>query len=186
MTELEFEPFPKIARLFRDVTITEKIDGTNGQVMISMLGEVLAASRNRIISPKDDNYGFAAWVEENKEELRALGPGRHFGEWWGRGIGRNYSKPNRIFSLFNSERWNADNVPTCCSVVPVIYKGTYKPACAHDALKLLKNEGSLAAPGFMKPEGICIWHDAARLYFKVTVEGDEMSKGELDAIKAAA
>jgi hypothetical protein len=32
---MEFTEFPKMARLSRDVIITEKIDGTNAQVFIS-------------------------------------------------------------------------------------------------------------------------------------------------------
>lgn len=36
-----FEEFPKIARLNRECVISEKIDGTNGQIIISEDGEVL-------------------------------------------------------------------------------------------------------------------------------------------------
>jgi hypothetical protein len=32
---MEFEEFPKIARLTRECVITEKIDGTNAQVVIA-------------------------------------------------------------------------------------------------------------------------------------------------------
>lgn len=36
MTEnLEFQEFPKMARLSRDIIITEKIDGTNAQLLIT-------------------------------------------------------------------------------------------------------------------------------------------------------
>jgi RNA ligase len=178
---ITFEPFPKLARLYREVTITEKIDGTNAQVIITEDGEIEAASRSRIITPQDDNYGFAAWVDKNKAELLTLGVGRHFGEWWGKGIQRAYSKPERCFSLFNTGRWNKENIPPCCGVVPVLYSGTYKPSCIPEALRLLRNEGSLAAPGFMSPEGVVMWHDHARAYFKVTLDNDEMSKGEAAA-----
>jgi ATP-dependent RNA circularization protein (DNA/RNA ligase family) len=54
-----FEDFPKIARLSRECCITEKIDGTNAQVVITEDGQVLAGSRTRFITPEDDNYGFA-------------------------------------------------------------------------------------------------------------------------------
>src|ERR1035437_8585597 len=77
---IEFAPhapghvaFPKIARLNRDIVITEKIDGTNAAIGIvelpqseegSVMYEVYAQSRNRIITPgKGDHAGFAAWVE---------------------------------------------------------------------------------------------------------------------------
>ncbi len=84
-----FEAFPKIPRLFRDVTITEKLDGTNAQVWITSefqgdrstlpivadFGEtvILAGSRQRFITPDDDNFGFARWVREHAEELLGLG-----------------------------------------------------------------------------------------------------------------
>lgn len=37
---IEFQPWPKIARLNREITITEKIDGTNAAVIITEEGEV--------------------------------------------------------------------------------------------------------------------------------------------------
>ena len=103
---LVFAPMPKIARLNREIIITEKIDGTNASVHIvpdfeTGACKVLAASRTRWITPQNDNLGFAAWVEANREGLLQLGPGHHFGEWWGRGINRNYGLTERRFSLFN-------------------------------------------------------------------------------------
>ena len=78
---IEHQEFPKMARLSREVIITEKIDGTNAQIFISEEGIILAGSRTRWITTQDDNFGFAKWVEENKEELLKLGAGRHFGAW---------------------------------------------------------------------------------------------------------
>jgi hypothetical protein len=79
-------------------------------------------SRSRWITPDDDNFGFAAWVEANRDELLTLGPGRHFGEWWGSGIQRGYGLPKgeKRFSLFNVSRWG-ESRPACCHVVPVLY-----------------------------------------------------------------
>lgn len=171
----DFEEFPKIPRLNRDVVITEKIDGTNAQIFISDDGEMKFASRSRWITPQDDNYGFARWAAEHADELRELGPGRHFGEWWGSGIQRNYSQPIKRFSLFNAARWR-DSRPACCDVVPVIYEGVWTIGCAPNAITTLRKEGSLAAPGFMNPEGVVIWHTAARQMFKVTLEKDEAPK----------
>lgn len=182
---IEFEPFPKIARLHREVTITEKIDGTNAQIIITDDGEVGAASRNRLINPIDDNHGFARWVQNNRQELLNLGPGRHFGEWWGKGVAkRQYNQTGKVFSLFNTSRWNADTAPSCCSIVPVLFKGTFNATCVNESLLLLKAYGSQAAPGFLNPEGIVIWHDHAQQYFKVTLKNDEMSKAEAEARKA--
>ena len=83
---MEFQEFGKIARLSRECTITEKIDGTNASIFIGENGEFLIGSRSRWITPEEDNYGFAKWALTNKEELLKLGVGHHFGEWWGIGI----------------------------------------------------------------------------------------------------
>lgn len=175
MDDMEFEPFQKIARFYRDVVISEKIDGTNAQVVVGEDGSVRAASRTRWIAPEDDNYGFARWVAEHTDELRGLGAGRHFGEWWGQGVQRNYSQPRKRFSLFNTARWALER-PECCDVVPVLYSGPNTIGCVPQALKALRESGSFAAPGFMKPEGIVIWHEASRQLFKVTLENDEAPK----------
>ena len=81
--DIEFKEFPKIARLSREIIVTEKIDGTNAQILITEDGQILTGSRTRWITPQDDNFGFAKWVEENKAEILKLGQGQHFGEWWG-------------------------------------------------------------------------------------------------------
>lgn len=82
---MEFREFPKMPRLSRDMVITEKLDGTNAQVYVGKDGTILAGSRTRWITPQDDNYGFAKWVEDHREELLTLGPGPHFGNGGGAG-----------------------------------------------------------------------------------------------------
>jgi hypothetical protein len=72
MSELVFLEFPKMARLSRDIIVTEKIDGTNAQILITEDGQVFAGSRKRWITPQSDNFGFAKWVEENKHPLYDL------------------------------------------------------------------------------------------------------------------
>lgn len=177
----EFVEFPKMARFAREIIVTEKIDGTNAQVWISDDGtEIRAGSRTRWLIPGipgEDNFGFAAWVQEHREELLALGPGRHFGEWWGSGIQRGYglSKGEKRFSLFNVTRWGEDR-PACCHVVPVLYRGLFSEASIEAALLELKGSGSQAAPGFMKPEGIVVFHTAGNVGFKRTIEKDEQPK----------
>ena len=47
-----------------------------------------------------------------------------------------------------------------------------------ETLKCLEVGGSAAAPGFMKPEGIMIYHHAAGQYFKKTLEKDDEWKGK--------
>lgn len=178
MNEILFEGFPKIARLNRDCVVTEKIDGTNAQVIVDVLGmRVLAASRTRLITPEDDNFGFARWVKENEAELFKLGDGRHFGEWWGQGIQRKYGQDRKRFSLFNVARWS-ETRPACCDVVPVLYRGPFDQARINGCLMELGSLGSKAAPGFMDPEGIIVFHEAARQMFKVTLKDDEKPKGQ--------
>jgi hypothetical protein len=176
---MEYAPFQKIARLTRECTITEKIDGTNGCIYIGEAGEFLVGSRTRWITPDEDNYGFARWAHDNKQELMRLGVGHHFGEWWGAGIQRRYDQAIKRFSLFNTSIWSDDAIrPACCDVVPVLYSGMFCDEAVKDALNDLGLKGSRAALGFMNAEGIIIYHHAARIYFKKTLHKDEEYKGK--------
>ena len=175
----DFMKFDKIARLSREVIITEKIDGTNAQIYITEDGEFLTGSRNRWITPENDNFGFSAWAHEHKDELMGLGPGRHFGEWWGCGIQRKYDLDHKRFSLFNIKRWSDPEVrPDCCHVVPVMIRGNFSEETVAKAMLDLRCDGSKAATGFMNPEGIIIYHTASGTLFKKTFENDEAGKGQ--------
>lgn len=178
----DFQSWPKIPRLSKEsMIITEKIDGTNGQLLIMESGEIKAGSRNRWVTPEDDNYGFAKWVAENESELRKLGTGRHFGEWWGMGIQRGYGLDRKRFSLFNTFR-PADSLPDCVSVVPTLAAVSLGEfACLGSCVHFLRTQGSVAAPGFMKPEGLVVYLPASRVRFKVLLENDGMHKGEVVA-----
>lgn len=192
----EFAPMPKIARLSRDCVITEKLDGTNASILITpYIGDgtdmpgtfingvvIRAGSRTRWISVGDDNYGFAQWVHANVTELCKLGPGHHFGEWWGKGIQRGYGLDEKRFSLFNVDRWS-DSRPSCCHVVPVLYHGDFDTEAAGWEIMKLRGYGSVAAPGFMDPEGIVVYHTAASMMFKKTCKGDERGKSQENAPK---
>lgn len=199
VTAIEFTEFPKIARLSRECVISEKIDGTNAQVCILESGELLVGSRSRWITPKDDNYGFAKWVQEHEQEILKLGVGKHFGEWWGSGCQRGYNLPKgeKRWSLFNAVRWckageepkqipSADPrivkfqevAPSCCHIVPVLYRGIFNTDAVEKCIELLRDQGSFAAPGFMKPEGVVCFHTASNSGFKKTLEKDEAPKGK--------
>lgn len=206
---MQFPAFKPIPRFQRDITITEKIDGTNGIIHIYEGGDdtedvpsigrlyvpgteefpgglfqVAAGSRSRWITPEQDNHGFARWVAENAENLVLdLGAGTHYGEWWGSGIQRGYGlqKGEKRFSLFNSYRWTPvapDFVTPGLGVVPVLMVANAESIndAIDDSLSALRVHGSLAAPGFMRPEGIVIYHSAANAYFKVTLENDSTPK----------
>jgi hypothetical protein len=178
-----FVEFPKVPRLFRSVVITEKIDGTNGCVYVpeSESEPLVAGSRSRWISPEVDNFGFARWVRDNEAELRKLGPGVHYGEWWGSGIQRRYGLDHKRFSLFNVGRWSAENVPPCVHVVPTLaVLDKFSTAAVAEAIEWLRANGSRAAPGFMRPEGVVVFHAAAGALFKATLENDERPKGSTE------
>ena len=231
--EINFIEFPKIARLSREVIVTEKLDGTNAQVFIPETPDIrcicnsyrtgfhgpiehlpdggcrvyhesdpcmrqceckayqpdperriFAGSRSQWITPEKDNAGFARWVEQSKDELFKLGPGSHFGEWWGSGIQRGYglTKGEKRFSLFNVSRWGPGGKdeamkPACCGTVPVLHRGAFQMEAIDAALKRLRENGSVAAPGFMRPEGVVVFHTAANICFKKTIDGDAQPKG---------
>lgn len=179
MSDVPFVPFPKIARWSKEAIVSEKIDGTNAQVWISDDGtQIRAGSRNRWITPQSDNYGFAAWVDANKDELLRLGPGSHFGEWFGKGIQRGYGLQERRFALFNVSRWGDPATrPACCDVVPVLWRGNMNHLHLDALLEGLRAEGSIAVPGFMKPEGVVIFHTANGALFKRLLENDDIPKG---------
>lgn len=173
-----FVEFDSIGRLSRDMVVTEKIDGTNAQVHVAEDGRVIAGSRSRWITPDDDNFGFARWVKEHEDELRVgLGFGSHFGEWWGAGIQRRYGLTEKRFSLFNVARWGDDAVrPKCCHVVPVLLRWTFDTAKVDECLAQLAAQGSAAAPGFLKPEGVVVYHAASRTLFKKTLDKNDGHK----------
>jgi hypothetical protein len=74
------------------------------------------------------------------------------------------------------------------TVVPTLYKGPWfierldgtRVFAPDAAIDRLKSEGSHAAPGFMDPEGIVVFHEAGGLLFKVTCKNDEKPKGSTE------
>lgn len=142
---------------------------------------LLAQSRQRFITParvkpKNDNYGFATWVDAHAGELAKLGPGYHYGEWWGYGIQRGYGMPEKHFSLFNVSRWGdgKQERPACCDVIPLI--GYFTPDQIATQVEALRANGSYAAPGYMRPEGVVVWHSQSKQYYKILLEGDDVPK----------
>lgn len=196
MAELApFETYKKIPRLHGDVHVTEKLDGTNACFEYSNVAHygtntayvVGACSRNRrlftlelghdglpLAAPrwddKGDNAGFGAWVLANLDGLRRLGYGRHFGEWYGKGIQRGYGLEDKRFALFRAPK---AGVPEGCpaSVVPELdVWGEFDTERLAMLLAELRLTGSRAAPGYMNPEGIVIFHARSGQLFKYTFE----------------
>lgn len=200
---MEFKPWPKTPRLFRDIVITEKIDGTNAAIHINRITpeeadvslghvtfdgteywEVGAQSRNRLIFPgkQTDNYGFAGWVYENAYSLRTvLGEGTHYGEWWGKGIARGYGQERKQFSLFNVNRYAhiAEETDGLLDVVPTLYAGPYSEHVIHREIGNLRAWGSVASVNYMNPEGVVVYHTASGQVYKALLENDELPKGKV-------
>lgn len=176
-----FRAWSKIPRLENEIYhITEKIDGTNGAIIIQDSavedGKILARansfyiwaqSRTRLITPEDDNFSFAKWVKDNAEQLISdLGVGYHYGEWWGKGINRGYGLEERRFSLFNPTKHSdvCYHVPKIAAVSAEALIETIQ-----DEIEQLKM-GSYAAPGYMRPEGLVIYAEKAKTYWKVIID----------------
>jgi hypothetical protein len=96
-----------------------KLHGTNAAVQILPDGTVLAQSRTSIITPENDNAGFARWVKANEAEWKKTagvptlwkekGEFDHylhvifFGEWIGPGIQKGVAVseiPKKCFAVF--------------------------------------------------------------------------------------
>lgn len=167
MTDVEFKAWPKTKRLKSfEVTITEKIDGTNACVIVQDGELVGCQSRNRLIKPGDDNMGFAFWAFENRHSLAALGDGYHYGEWAGPGIQKNpHELPEKRFYLFNTFR-PVDSLPTSVYQVPILYQGAYdedRVAATIDSLSVRSVIGG-------KAEGIILYFHSFRQSMKWTFE----------------
>ena len=98
-----------------------KLHGTNAAVRIDSEGNVTAQSRTNIITPENDNAGFARWVKSQEAEWRkcaavpslsdedpANNPSHYlnmvfFGEWIGPGIQKGVAVseiPKKSFAIF--------------------------------------------------------------------------------------
>lgn len=167
MENVEFKAWPKIPRENPfNVTISEKIDGTNACIIIQKGVIAGVQSRKRFITPENDNYGFALWVSKNEDALLTMGDGYHYGEWAGLGIQKNPLRleGKRLF-LFNTFRWNKNNLsrPKCCDVVPVLYQGMLEPEIIPNLLEDLKAKDTVR-------EGVVAYYHAFKKYTKHTIK----------------
>jgi hypothetical protein len=195
----EFQSFKKIPRLYKDMTISEKLDGSNLCIHIDESNTVYVGSHNRWLwnskqeEIHNDNFGSARWVKEHLDEVKQLGVGWHYSEIMGLGIQRTYGLNERRVYLFNANRWCMHNeepkliskdqktgiekyqskAPSCFHVVPVLYQGIFSESKITECLETLKTNGSVAVPGYCKPEGVCIYLHAAGQYFKLTIDNPE-------------
>jgi len=203
----QFKSWGSTPRENKNKTITEKIDGTNACIVI-WDGVVSAQSRKRIITPDDDNYGFARWVHENAGALLdTLGYGYHYGEWYGEGIQKNpLGIEGKRFALFHATKYTEKNGFDLERVdgletVPLLHHGqcdvftiprimsdldTYGTKVRGATVKEIRS-AILGFPDddeFMynkaaQAEGIIIWNNETRTRTKMLLEDDAFHKWEL-------
>jgi hypothetical protein len=140
-------------------------------------------SRKKFIWPgkQSDNAGFAQWAWDNAVDIVGdLGYGKHYGEWWGRGIQRGYEQDTKKFSLFNPWRYSEDGdrlfTVKEMGTVPILYTGTASEEAVKSSLFYLEMEGSVAAPGYMRPEGVIVSYKLAQRSYKAFVNDDGIPK----------
>jgi len=169
-----FKAWPKIKRAKdNNILITEKMDGTNACVIVRDGRVIGAQSRRRMITPQDDNYGFATWVYSNLEALAQLGDGYHYGEWVGEGIQKNpHNLEGKHFFLFNTMR-PVETLPHTVGgsvqQVKVLYDGPYTDAAVEKAyLDLIAD-----SPDDVTVEGIIVYYYLFKSSFKLTYANPE-------------
>lgn len=209
-----FKKYPKTPRLSSEVVITEKIDGTSSAVgiyrqdevdvdsitplttVITIDGEIYtvwAQSRNRCLTLEHDNFGFAAWVEENSAQLaETLGRGLHYGEWFGKGIQRGYGLDDRHFWLFDGYRYakmlatayTRGHMPEELDVVPLLGQGEFSSERVDAVLAQLVVEGSQVGPGAGDAEGVIVRFKNGSVFKAYTHEASEKAvrAAQLEAV----
>jgi hypothetical protein len=192
----EFKSWGSTTRENKNKTITEKIDGTNACI-VAQNGKVTAQSRKRIITPDDDNYGFARWVYDNAGALLdTLGYGYHYGEWFGEGIQKNpLGIEGKRFALFHATKYTEQNGYELSKVdgletVPLLHHGQCDVMTIPDIIEELDYEGSkvvgakrevvnkmhFAYERAAAAEGIIIWNNETRTRTKMLLENDAFHK----------
>ena len=82
-----------------------------------------------------------------------------------------------MFVLFAAHIWYAPfkrgELPEGLSCVPLLYQGPHDTRKIDDYMDWLAHNGSVFAPGFMKPEGVVVYHTASKTLYKKTFEHDE-------------
>jgi hypothetical protein len=99
---------------------TVKLHGTNAGIT-NQAGKLICRSRTRIITPDDDNYGFASHVMQHESIIRDVLPNGAtiFGEWCGAGIqnGVGICSEQKLFVVFAMRvdgKWSPlDELPKC-------------------------------------------------------------------------
>jgi hypothetical protein len=148
--------------------------------------DLMVGSRTRWIAPGNDNYGFAQFVYDNKQEfIDKLGVGRWYGEWAGPGINSGEGLAEKTFILFDIHKLGENRpLPPRTVPVPLLYKGPFEQEAIETALQDLKTNGSKLVPGFMRPEGVVIHLLGANIRYKKVFEAEESAWQRPSGVKA--
>lgn len=192
-----FIKWPSTPRFHKYLTITEKIDGTNACIRI-LDGTVSAQSRKRVITPDDDNFGFAKWVHDNAGALTdVMGYGVHFGEWFGEGIQKNplgiEGKRFAHFSpwKFNDEQKERITESGLVEFVPVLFEGQADIYTIPNVMQDLDLYGTRVAGAtkvangydweldeMARAEGVIVWQRETQQKYKILLDNDAIHKGQ--------
>jgi hypothetical protein len=160
-----------------------------------------------MITPDDDNYGFARWVYENAGALLdTLGYGYHYGEWYGEGIQKNpLGIEGKRFALFHATKYTQANGFDLERVdgletVPLLHHGQCDVWTIPNIMQDLETYGSKVKgaktetvksiiPGFddtmfqfdraADAEGIIIWNNETKTRTKMLLKDDAFHKWEM-------
>lgn len=179
--EKEFRKFPDINRIGKAaITITQKIHGSNAAAWIEVNPFdpaehiVRAANRTGFIYPEDDNFGFAQFVADQRQQfIDLLGPGVWHGEWAGPGINNGEGLTEKTFVLFSVKGLEGKTLPDRCKLVPLLYEGPLDTNAIEAAKADLKASGSKLVAGFMRPEGVVIHFLGTNFRIKDVFEAEE-------------
>ena len=196
----QFKGWGSTTRENKNKTITEKLDGTNACIIIYN-GQVQAQSRKRMITPDDDNFGFAKWVYDNAGVLTdTLGYGYHYGEWFGEGIQKNpLGIEGKRFALFHPTKYSEANGYELNKIggletVPLLHHGQCDLYTIVDVMEDLNEYGTkvVGAKREIKElpwgdtyeravdaEGIIIWNNETQTRTKMLLKDDAFHKWEM-------
>lgn len=174
--QVSFTEFSKIERLDNcNVTITQKLHGTNASVWIykDVNGELQLKTGKRTgwCTPEHDNFGFSKFVHEHKQEfIDKLGEGVWYGEWVGPGINSGEGLTEKRLALFAVYKLGDRPLPPRVDKVPILWQGNLINMNVKEVMANLKINGSKYVPGFMRCEGIVIQLDRSNTKLKCVFE----------------
>ena len=163
----------------KDVLAVEKLDGTNVSIVVDngQLTSIWNRTARIPFFTKGKSFIIKGLLNSFERGYCDLPDGQHFGEWWGAGIGKRYPGAPKVFSLFNTTRWQVlkdQGFLTVCDVVPTLYEGRFDTHICDKVVADLIITGSRVWPD-AKSEGIVVFHKAAGSLFKVTCENLPLS-----------